>query len=53
MEDQVLVNVRARLAKVAENRAEMNRAIGKIWAVGGSIILILIITLCGIAFFAK
>lgn len=48
-----IVKVRADLARVAANRTEMNKAIGKIWAVGGSIILVFVIVMCGIAFFAK
>ncbi len=48
MEDPI-VEVRKKLARVAANRAKMNKVIYGIWAVGGLIILILIVA----CFFAK
>jgi len=53
MKDEVIIQVREDLARVADTRKKMNKTLGIIWVIGGSLVLVCIITLCVIAFFAN
>ena len=53
MKDSVLKEVGEKLARNEAARKEMNKVLGRMWAIGGSIVLLLIIALCAIAIFTK